>query len=89
MAQRRNTELLEIQIVQIGQNAKVYVVFGKSLRVLGQAEFFQPLLNLMHLYSDPNAPATRRRESIIPDRKLQSPTFPNQDEPKSLRSGER
>ena len=56
MAQRRNADLFEVLIGQVWQDCEIDMVLSKALGVLGQAEFFEPVRNLLH--SDPNAFAT-------------------------------
>ena len=42
-----NTEVFQILIRQIGQDVGIDPVLGKTLGVLGQAELFEPLRNLL------------------------------------------
>ena len=44
----RDTKLPEVLIGQVAKNRDVNVAFGKALRVLGHAELFEPLRNLLH-----------------------------------------
>jgi hypothetical protein len=39
---------VKVLFCQLGKNVEVNVVFGKTLRVLGHTEFFQPVRNLLH-----------------------------------------
>ena len=39
MAERSDAEFLQVGIVELGENRKVDVVLGKTLRVLPKAEF--------------------------------------------------
>ena len=43
-----DAELLQILICQIRENAEVDRVFSKALGVLGHAELFEPIGNLLH-----------------------------------------
>ena len=42
MAKRRNTQLLEVRIVEVGQDVLIDRVVDKHLGVLPEAEFLQP-----------------------------------------------
>ena len=44
----RDTKLFEVLIGQIAKDGGIDVVLGKALRVLGHAEFFEPVRNLLH-----------------------------------------
>ena len=44
----RNAEVLEVLISQIAEDRDIDIVLGKSLRVLGHAELFEPVRNLLH-----------------------------------------
>ena len=44
----RDTKLFEVLIGQIAKNGGVDVTLGKTLRVLGHAERFEPIRNLLH-----------------------------------------
>src|SRR5262249_8043049 len=44
----RNAKVFEMLIVQVGENGHINVVLGKSLRVLGHAELFEPIRNFLH-----------------------------------------
>ena len=44
----RDTEFFEVLIGQVGQDRGVDVVLGKALGVLGHAELFEPVGNLVH-----------------------------------------
>src|SRR5215831_18906846 len=48
MTERCNANLLEVLISQVTQNGELNMVLGKTLCVLGHAELFEPLCNLMH-----------------------------------------
>jgi len=48
MAERRKTDLFEVLIGQVTQDREIDIVLGKALGVLGQAESFQPLRDLLH-----------------------------------------
>jgi len=43
-----NAKLLEILIGQMGKNRDVDAVLDEALRILGQANTFQPLRNMLH-----------------------------------------
>ena len=45
---KRDTEFFEVLIGQVGQDRGVDVVLGKALGVLGHAELFEPVGNLVH-----------------------------------------
>src|SRR4029079_13045874 len=44
----RNAKVFEMLVGQVGENGHVNVVLGKPLRVLGHAELFEPVRNLLH-----------------------------------------
>ena len=44
----RDAELLEVLIGQVAKNRDINVALGKALRVLGHAELFEPVRNLLH-----------------------------------------
>ena len=44
----RYAEPIKVLIRQFTENVDIYVALGKALRVLGHAEFFEPLRNLLH-----------------------------------------
>src|SRR5580692_12542913 len=44
----RDTQVLEMLVGQVGENGDVNVVLGKALGVLGHAECFEPVRNLLH-----------------------------------------
>jgi hypothetical protein len=44
----REAELFQILVCQIRKNVESDVIFGKALGVLGHAEFFEPICNLLH-----------------------------------------
>src|SRR6185369_5209627 len=44
----RNAKVFEMLIGQVRENGHINVVLGKSLRVLGHAELFEPVGNLLH-----------------------------------------
>jgi hypothetical protein len=56
MAERHNANLFEVLIRKVTQDREIDIILGKALGVLGQAETFEPVPNLLH--SDPNAFAT-------------------------------
>ena len=43
-----NADVLEVLIGQISEYRNVYFVTGKTLRVLGYSELFEPVANLLH-----------------------------------------
>src|SRR5215469_14671657 len=45
---KRDAEIFEMLLGQVGKNGNIDLVFGKALSVLGHAEIFEPLLNLLH-----------------------------------------
>src|SRR6516164_869794 len=51
-----DAQLLQVLISQIGKDLKIDAVLSKALRVLGHAEFFEPIRNLLHC----GAPVTLR-----------------------------
>lgn len=48
MAERRNPKFFQILIRQVAKDREIDIVVSKALRVLGHAEFFQPVSNLLH-----------------------------------------
>jgi hypothetical protein len=44
----RDAKVFEMLLGQVGKNGNIDLVFGKTLSVLGHAEFFQPVGNLLH-----------------------------------------
>jgi hypothetical protein len=44
----RNAKLFEVLIGQVAKNRGVDIALGKTLRVLGHTEFFEPVHNLLH-----------------------------------------
>ena len=48
MAERCNADLFEVLIGQVTQYREIDIVFGKALGILGQAELFEPVRNLLH-----------------------------------------
>jgi hypothetical protein len=48
MTERHHPDLFEILIVQITQNRKIDVILTKALRILLNAEPFEPVRNLLH-----------------------------------------
>ena len=44
----RDADLFEVLIGQIAEDRDIDVVLGKALRVLGHAELFEPVRNLLH-----------------------------------------
>ena len=50
---KNHTDVFEVLISQIRKDGKINPVFSKALRVLGHAEFFEPLRYLLHRGSVP------------------------------------
>src|SRR6516164_6055317 len=48
MAERRNADLFEVLIGQVWQDREIDIVLCKALGVLGQAELFEPVRDLLH-----------------------------------------
>jgi hypothetical protein len=48
IAERRNTDLFEFLIGQITQDREINIVLGKAPGILGQAELFEPVRDLLH-----------------------------------------
>ena len=44
----RNAKVFEMLVGQVGENGHINVVLGEPLRVLGHAELFEPVRNLLH-----------------------------------------
>ena len=44
----RQPEFSQILVCEIGEDAKIDIVLGKALRVLGHAEVFEPVRNCLH-----------------------------------------
>ena len=44
----KDADLLEVLISQIAKDRDINAIFGKALRVLGHAELFEPICNLLH-----------------------------------------
>jgi hypothetical protein len=44
----QNPQLFQVLIAQVWKDAEVDALFGKTLGVLGHAEFFEPICNLLH-----------------------------------------
>ena len=42
------TTILEILTYQVSKNVHIDAVFSKALRILGQAELFEPVRDLLH-----------------------------------------
>ena len=54
----RDAELFEVLIGQIAKDRDIDVVLGKALRVLGHAELFEPVRDLLHR-AKPTRPSLR------------------------------
>ena len=61
---QQNAELLEILLCQIADDREVNGVVGEALGVLGQAELFEPVRDLLH--RDPS-PRIRRGLTALLD----------------------
>jgi hypothetical protein len=48
MAKRCDADFFKVLIRQVAQNGKINIVLGKALGVLGHAELFEPVRNLLH-----------------------------------------
>ena len=64
-----NAKVFKVLIGQVGKDREINAVFGKALRVLGHAELFEPIRNLLHgakptrpRRCDEDIPANLRRE---------------------------
>jgi hypothetical protein len=44
----QDAQLLQVMVCQIGENAEINTVLCETLRVLGHAEIFKPVGNLLH-----------------------------------------
>ena len=44
----RHAKPIEVLVRQLAENLDIDVVFGKALGVLGHAELFEPVCNLLH-----------------------------------------
>jgi hypothetical protein len=64
VAERGHTHLFQVLIGQITEDREIDVVLGKTLRVLGHAEFFEPIRNLLHRRPRADLPATTKAESL-------------------------
>ena len=61
---------IEVLIRQFAENVDIDVALGKALRILGHAELFEPICNLLHrakptrpsLWADEDIPRNLRRE---------------------------
>ena len=63
-----NADVLEVLIGQVAKDRKINAVLGKALRVLGHAELFEPVRNLLHCAAPSATVVTAlRREDIRPD----------------------
>jgi hypothetical protein len=54
----RDTKVLEMLLGQVRENALIDVILGKARRVLGHAELFEPLRNLLHRPPHAGLPTT-------------------------------
>jgi hypothetical protein len=43
-----NTQVLQVLISQVAEDREINAVFSKALRILGHAELFEPVGNLLH-----------------------------------------
>jgi hypothetical protein len=44
----QNTYVFEVLLGQIAKRCNIYAIFGETLRVLGHAEPFKPIRDLLH-----------------------------------------
>ena len=51
----QDADVFEILVSQVRKDAEVDPVLGKGLRVLGHAELFEPIRNLLHCAPHPLA----------------------------------
>jgi hypothetical protein len=66
---KRDTDLFQVMVSQIVQNAWINVVLGKALRVLPQAKLLEPLCNRLHWLHRRLVggwPNLKRRRNVIP-----------------------
>jgi hypothetical protein len=56
MAERHYAEVFQVLIGQLAEDCEINVVFDKARRVLGHAELFEPVRNLLH----------RRPRAVLP-----------------------
>ena len=56
MAKRCDADLFKVLIGQLAQNSEIYIVLSKALSVLGHAEFFEPVRNLLHCKAPSHVP---------------------------------
>ena len=50
---KQDTDVLEVLISQMAQYREIDPVLGEALRVLGHAELFEPVSNLLHRRASP------------------------------------
>ena len=53
-----NADLFEVLIGQVGKDRKINAIFGKTIRVLGHTELFEPVGDLLH-GAKPTRPSLR------------------------------
>ena len=68
----RDTKLFEVLIGQVAKDGGVDVALGKALRVLGHAELFEPIRNLLH-----RRPPTELIPSVLDRHNRKSTTSAN------------
>ena len=51
-------------IRKVGKDRKINTIFNKTLHVLGHAEIFEPIGNLLHRRPRGNLPATTKADSL-------------------------
>ena len=64
----RDAEIFEVLIGQMTEDRDIDVVLSKALRVLGHAELFEPLRNLLHCGA-PSATVVTASRAKIPERR--------------------
>ena len=45
---KQDADIFEVLISEVGERLNFDPVLGKALRILGHAEFFEPIRNLLH-----------------------------------------
>jgi hypothetical protein len=48
MTERSDTEVFQVLVCQMAENREIDIVISKTLGVLGHAELFEPISNLLH-----------------------------------------
>ena len=57
----RDADLLEVLIRQMAEDREINTVLGKALRVLGHAEFFEPVRKVCCIAPHPQRRSLRRQ----------------------------